>query len=266
MKRQTNSTLSRSTAIPEYFELREATTMTELMKLLRLRAEVFAASRWSSRFAFSPEGLELDEYDPRARHFGLFANGRHPVGYQRVIIGDSGIVEPRIFRAVEGCPELEERVSREPLAPIPMLHYGPFPEAVQKYYWAERSRRRLVEASRFAVPVERREVRLMLSVVQGCIAIMLLVSAASAVMTCHASASRTYRRCGATDLPGTRPAFHEVWNAQMCFLAISSERIPEPVRERLEPLAAEYRATGMLRFPAATVQLPQFQPQLARAS
>lgn len=72
-----------------YFCYREATNMTELEPLLRLRYQVFKEEE--STKALFPDnelGMEIDYFDLKSRHFGIYLvmNGQSiPVGYQRII-------------------------------------------------------------------------------------------------------------------------------------------------------------------------------------
>jgi len=67
---------------------REARNVEELYALLKLRYEEYRNSRLAG---FCPEneyGLDIDEFDLRSRHFGLFqqsADGEKAIGYMRVV-------------------------------------------------------------------------------------------------------------------------------------------------------------------------------------
>jgi len=68
-----------------YFVFRQAQSVDELRALLKLRYKVYRESRLQQ---FVPEnecGIDLDGYDLRSRHFGLFKNNSHPIGYMRVV-------------------------------------------------------------------------------------------------------------------------------------------------------------------------------------
>ena len=93
------------------------------MNLLLIRADAYRESPYMSGVHFTSEGLEVDEYDLRAKHFGIFGEGRQPVAYLRVIHGDGRITEPRMKEIAEGCPGIRARINHSPERPLPLLSY-----------------------------------------------------------------------------------------------------------------------------------------------
>jgi Acetyltransferase (GNAT) domain len=73
------------------FIFRQPHTLDELEQLIRLRYSIFKTAH-PNLFADNAHGLDLDNYDPLAHHFGVYKSdlmGEQPVGYLRTITTES---------------------------------------------------------------------------------------------------------------------------------------------------------------------------------
>ena len=114
------------------------TDAAKLQEYYRFRYRIYSESRQAGFVAGQEEGMDIDRYDARARHYGWYLNGE--------LVGCIRFVEP---------DESEDA--------LPMLRYmtESGPRKAAKRFIAERRKRSepIVEASRFCVAPEYRGLR-----------------------------------------------------------------------------------------------------------
>lgn len=110
------------------FIFREINEREDLLQMLKLRYSVYNNTRHLQEFC--PEnnyGIDVDEYDIRARHFGLYVrenNREKVIGYMRVIENGLTPIADKIKAiALTNAPDLFQKINIIPNTPFPMIEH-----------------------------------------------------------------------------------------------------------------------------------------------
>lgn len=243
-----------------YYCYREAQSPEELEALLRLRYAVYRNSRLAGFCPENPWALDLDAYDCRARHFGLFCctvSGQQAVGYMRVIQQAETPAAPWIRQLAAACtPEWLEKISPAPERPFPAMNYFPGAQAVIGKLLAESPNRGewLCEASRFVVDPAHCSARLGLRLIEASIAIYFYVLGfRNAVICCSESHVPAYRRYWFVPLREVvSKRIREVTGGSALMLSAaafkSNKTAGAEQKNRIQALAQNYRRYGCICF------------------
>lgn len=244
-----------------YFCYREAHSEKELEELLRLRYQVYRNSRLAG---FCPEnawGIDLDAWDARSLHFGLFrcdGSTEEPVGYMRVIqegeTHQAGYIRSIAWRK---SAEMLETVANPPEVPFPAMSY--FPGAMEKFgpMLAEASLegKKYGEASRLVLREDCSGLKLTLSLIEYAIAINFIENGFHrSVLTCSQLHSRIYNHYGWQQVEGTkteeivRGEDRVPRNLMVMRWEDFLQNAPVEIRHRVKRMALAYRETGRIHY------------------
>ena len=160
--------------------LRPITSETALLEYHRFRYHIYSESRQKGFLVDKEHGLDIDQYDARARHYGWYLGGE--------LVGCVRFVEP---------DESEDA--------LPMLRYmdAQAPKQAVRQFIAERSRRgeRMVEASRFCLAPEHRGLRVAKEFVLAMVRTMQPLGFEHGLFDCDERHGAFYRLLGFDTMP-----------------------------------------------------------------
>jgi hypothetical protein len=233
---------------------RELASESDIVRHMQLRFEVYArsAAGIQNLLPRNTNGLDVDEYDPVSRHYGLFAadiTGIEMIGTHRHVPAPAG--EPsavvRDLCARRGLLGLVDR-PREHV--LPMLKYISNRVPILALVDAALARgERVFEPTRATVaegPWHRIwGTKLLLHIAESAAAqAYYLRGDALTVMSCTRAHAVAYKRMlGWRDVPGIAPEDVRL-RADAAVISSRPEDVPAPVRERCEALAARITRTG----------------------
>lgn len=229
------------------FIFRAAKDAEELYQLLKLRYEIYRDSRLAGFVRDNKYGVDIDAYDFRAVHFGLFEQqGRAevPVGYMRVI-GKSFDSSAHYLDILRSISEISEQEA-EYLHTLPFCNYFPETTSIDSFVGKE-----WCEAGRFAVKSAYRCLHLSKFMCEGAIAYALFYKGLSnAAVFCKESHLLFYKRYGFTQL-GTpkflKPPFSDsVTSERYALLTISRDSMPSFQVAKFKNMVNEYCQLGRL--------------------
>jgi len=237
----------------EYFVFREAVNKEELLELLKLRYRVFRNSHLARFVPENQHQLDLDQWDPPSRHFGLFiiTNGQSkPAGYLRVVENNEKPISPVIYSIAEEYSEFSYKVHQTPVIPFPLMKYFPDSDKIQNIYDIIKAKKeRLVETGRFALESGSRFRQLGKHMIESAIAVYFFAKQfENAMWCCKTSQNGFYRRYGFYQLKdGTNSDFAGIGKNACCVLG-SINTVPLKARPRLTQMAEAYKQTGMICY------------------
>ncbi|MCX5753161.1 MAG: GNAT family N-acetyltransferase [Candidatus Krumholzibacteria bacterium] len=234
-----------------HFVFREAKTIDDLGALLRLRYRVYRNSNLAKFIPQNDFSLDVDCYDVRARHFGLFEvkkNKERAVGYLRVVEDRPVPAQHTIFSLVNGIPELRRRLEETPEYPFPMMNYLPDPSVLENLRESiAEDGERMIEPCRFALDESFRSLRLARHMVESILAIFgSYLGIDHAIYCCDAANAAFYKAYGFNYLEGIPVSDFAGIGEKSCCLFASYAELPLPVRERIELMADAYAETGRI--------------------
>ena len=242
---------SKTSSAQSHFVFREAESADELEQLLRLRYRVYRECKLARFVEPSAYEIDLDCYDFRSSHFGLFkvsGDGEMPVGYLRVAEDGVDRHSDWVAEVAEHYPGLAEKVAQTPAKPFPLMNYFPDADLLQETYtyvkeWGER----LVEPCRLALDASHRSVRLGKHIVESAIVVYFFARQIEhAVMCCDSATKHFYGIYGFRQLPGTYDGdFAGLGQKSTCVFG-SADSVPGPARERLLEMTKAYKTTGRI--------------------
>jgi hypothetical protein len=236
-----------------YFVYREPESIEELKSLLLLRYSVYMESRFQRyKEKYKSMGIELDCYDVRARHFGLFKheNGTsRPVGYIRMVLDEEGPWSEEIRAIAEEVSGLAEIVNETPSVPFPLMTYFPDAEIVNQHYlMAKRSGRRTVEAGRLSLGKTVRSISIARNMVSATVSFVLVNSIHDVLVTCVPSHSAFYYPFGFETCAGTEDHFCEETRTSLRCLHGHRENVSHRLKPSVLRMAEAYYNTSRICF------------------
>lgn len=234
-----------------YFVFREAKSVAELEDLFRLRYRVYQSGRLARFIAKNDLGMDVDCYDPRSRHFGLFevSNGvEEAIGYLRVV-EDRYLAD--MTHMAEFCkkyPELAQKAHQPFVHPFPLMNYIPDKALVrQRYAEIRGSGGQLVEAGRMVLDECHRSLRLARHIFECAIVIYFLNKKANHAMACCDTSKKAfYAIYGFNHFEGTSEGDVAGIGVSSTLTFAAADRIPVKVQARLQEMAVVYRETGRI--------------------
>ncbi len=226
----------------------------ELLRYLRLRAEVYLNSRLKVFCKDDDTCIDVDSFDGCSSHFGLFLQNH---GCE-TMIGGIRVFEGQVTRAQRQLEELScdypsvaAVVGSVPQVQFPCLQYWPQRQLVSEFLEQRRkSGEVVVEPSRLVLAPQFRSIRLAAAIVESAIAHYFFSSYAidRAILSLAASQELFYRRYGFVRVPGTAVCVPRVGSPQTAILTGTPEALPTLHAVRIRQMAQELEATAMIRF------------------
>jgi GNAT superfamily N-acetyltransferase len=234
-----------------YFVFREAKTIDDFGALLRLRYRVYRNSDLTKFIPENAYSIDVDCYDIRARHFGLFEvkrNRERAIGYLRVVEDRLVPAQRTIFSLVNGIPELRRRLEETPEHPFPMMNYMPDPSVIESLRDSiAEDGERVVEPCRFALDESFRSLRIARHMVESILAVYgSYLGFDHAIYCCDSANAAFYKAYGFNYLEGSPISDFVGIGEKSCCLLASYGDIPMLARERIESMADAYAETGSI--------------------
>ncbi len=232
-----------------YFVFREAKNTDELEALLRLRYQVYQDCRMKVFFSKNNNGIDLDCYDLKARHFGLFKDGKQPIGYMRVVEDEDSPMKKEVLYLASKFPYIAEAIQTPSEYPFPLMNYSAKAnQSVQPLLDRRAAGQRLVEAGRFALDPAFQSRKLGQHMIESAIAVIFNFKVDCVIIACHRLHRAIYSRYG---FRGVSLGEHvDVYSLPFCILFASPKDVPARVRPRIESMAADFQKTGEICYPA----------------
>lgn len=236
-----------------YFVFREAKTTNDFNRLLRMRYRVFRNSNLAKLIQENDYGIDIDCYDLRARHFGLFRvenNTEGTAGYLRVVEDRLVPIEYPIISLIERMPELCDKLKQEPKYLFPTMNYLPNPSIIRNLYEnISHVGKQMMEPCRFALDEPFRSLRLAKHMVESILAVYgSFLGIEHAIYSCDASNASFYKTYGFNRLKEIPESDFVGIGANSCCLFASYSKIPLPIRNRIEIMAKYFAETGEIYF------------------
>ncbi len=247
----------------ENFTFREARTQDELEQLFRLRHLIFTNAH-PTFIPDNPHGLELDAYDARAHHFGLFcetAGAAKPVGYLRITGNDCR--ETALWvRQLAARYQFSDAINVRPAAPLPMMKYfhSASDKINQHYHNIRLQGERLIEAGRLCVLPEFQNLRLSCFIIESAVVFGLFHKNSNSVISCKQQYLPVYTRYGfklLDEVSKQKVAGHDSFVLMIKW----SERFQmrESLLQKFEAMLDMYEQTGQFMYPAQLQERAAFQ-------
>jgi len=236
-----------------YFVFREAANAEELLALLRLRYRVYRDSRLTKFCAENKEGIDLDAYDLRSKHFGLFLHSDGldacPVGYERVVEDRFKGVEDNLATILRWYPSIATEFRSNNQSIFPLLDYFPCAGSVSAIYRRCRIQgKKLVEPGRFALEQRVRSIAIARQFVTMIFAGLRADGVGYAILTCSPTHERFYSQFGFRRLSGAGAKRIVCKGVSWVCLLGSADGLPDGVKDRVLAMVNVYRRTGQICY------------------
>ncbi len=246
---ETNETIETAVAV-----FRRLESADELLRYLRLRAEVYLSSRLKVFCKDDDTCIDVDSFDGCSSHFGLFLQNHGcetMIGGIRVFEGQVTRAQRQLVELSCDYPSIAAAIESAPQVPFPCLQYWPQRQLVSEFLKQRRVEGEvIVEPSRLVLAPLFRSLRLAAAIVEAAIArYFLSVHAVDrAILSFAASQEPFYRRYGFDRVPGTEICIPRVGLPPTVILTGTPGAIPPLHAFRIRKMAEELDATGAIRF------------------
>jgi predicted GNAT family N-acyltransferase len=232
----------------DYFVFREIRTIDEMTELLSLRYQVYMANPVRLFIQENESRIDLDEYDLKACHFGLFRNDIEPMGYIRIISEQDSPQKQLILEMVADHPELEAAISRTRRAPLPFMTYPPDAGAILQEYQENIANRKIwVEPSRLVISPVYQSLKLVQHLVKSAIAVYFFYfKVDSARLCCSSHHRQLYQHYGFEENKAIMET--DVIGISSCYLVSSPDQVPFQSRNRLMRMAEVFARSGQICY------------------
>ncbi len=235
----------------EYYIFREAHTEEELKSLLSLRYQVYKESRLKDFIENNSHELDLDCYDLRSLHFGLFHinNGiQSALGYMRTVTNQFSPQKDMLLKIAVEQNENIEKLFAIPKYPMPLLEYFPDAPIIHSHYKRLKYQgKKIVEPGRFALLSKFRSRHLAQHMVISTIAIIIYnYTFNHAYMTCHVPQQRFYNLFGFDQVTDTND--YKIYGVPLVSLFWSEKYLNSFVLERIRKMAEVFKNRGCITY------------------
>jgi hypothetical protein len=234
--------------IPTKVTFRPPASYEELVRLLRLRYEVYAGCHLREFCSLNSYRIDVDEYDVNSHHLGLFAERDAEsceVGYVRLVTDEQAPHARWIRDLGREHSGLAIFINKHRQHPFPCFGYVPRIETIHKRYLELKAEgRRMAEPGRLAIIPGMRSLRLSRFLIESVAAYCCAFGYPAVVMSCGVQHGRVYESIGFKSVSGTGPVV-PFGNASYVF-AGDERDFPDTVRDRIEEMAERLSSTGTL--------------------
>ncbi len=259
-----NTMVQKSTAL--HYEFREILSPQELEQAFRLRYRVYRASDVKHFIKENPHELDLDAYDIRAHHYGLFNcdNGNQElVGCVRVVTDHETATASAVRLIAENHEHFNHIGHQTPPEIFPMLEYVPYREQILELYRkCKKQEGEIIEAGRLALDDQHQCLKLGTAVVQAAAAVGFIIKEYGyALVLANHHAARFYRVGGFRLFPGTRDFKLEQQQFHSGCLLGTVNDIPVSSRPTVEKYAHDLRTTGKIEITVEKATPVEVEPK-----
>ncbi|MDI6766112.1 MAG: hypothetical protein QME52_04740 [Bacteroidota bacterium] len=235
------------------FVYRQAGSIEEFRELLFIRSLASPENRFAKTETTKEVHLNIDSYDSRSFHFGLYKvldEESAPVGYIR-IVGDMG--RGPLFR------EVEELIDDHPTAlaksfdvvstPFPMMRYFPGALVVGAFYRKiKEGGQALVEASQHLLVQQVESASLSQFMVSAMLATALVHCVDVVIIICVPRLKTFYNQFGFSSLPGTYEHYCPMFDKSVVCIFGTQKSLPIEMVDQIHSMAEVFEATGCICF------------------
>ncbi len=235
-----------------HYEFREVTDTAGLEQLFRLRYRCFRGSKLAGLIANNDSELDIDSYDLRSRHFGLFectGSGERLVGNHRHVYDCEQPAAEAIRALVAKQPELRDRVLAVPEHPYPVLSYWPDKEPIYALHREACARgETLIEASRLALDPSVESLAVVNFMFEATVASYQALGGTRALTVINSNRKRYYSRYGFTTASALPDRFIPSAQTEGSVLIWDSELTNDLLNQRIASRKSEYQEKRVLRL------------------
>jgi hypothetical protein len=238
----------------EYFVFREAHNIYELEQLFRLRYREYSSCKLEKFLSKNEHEIDIDYYDPRARHYGLFLVidnwGEYPVGYVRVIEDREMPIKNDVFELMASFGKEDGSLSERSALPFPAMHYiNDSNELIDFYGRTKANNKKIFEVGSFVLDGAFHSIRLARHLVESVIAAYFFnYKYEHGIVCCNAIHEKFYRAYGACLLNtiNTRE-LTEPGKYCTCLTATPND-VPFKYKRKISRMAKSYSKTGAIFY------------------
>jgi ribosomal protein S18 acetylase RimI-like enzyme len=226
---------------------REAKSAKDLMKLFRLRYEVYANSRVKGFLAENAEHIDFDIYDTRAWHFGIYDVINKPLGCIRVI--DEALPFNNGMFEKLSCvsPFIKDALQKNKEVSFPRSCYSPDGDKVKKLYnhWVS-SGEHVVEVSRLCILPNHRSIKIARMLAETTLAMGFFgrYKVDRAIFTCNSTHQRFYSELGFERISLARDYFSKDCGGMLSYMMSKPAYIKRSLLPRLSNIARSFDENG----------------------
>lgn len=193
--------------IQSKFVYREAQSAAELNSLVQLRYNVFRSSRYAGVTTEHVSGLDLNCFDLRSKHYGLFlvdGQNQTPVSYQRIIHDSISPHAEWVMEMAAPFPDMQKRVLEAPSMPFPFLDYFKDDNGIADSFIANSKKRgeQLGEASRISLHPDYRQLSITRMIIESALAAGINSGFSHFVTCCYEAHTKFYSQYGFQRIEG----------------------------------------------------------------
>lgn len=222
------------------YHFREIQKQDELLNWFQLRYQIYNSTRCAGFLSDNAREIDVDAFDTRARHYGLFAQEEN----KEVLIGGLRIIENRpvltSIKALHALGLLGLSTSTEE-ALLPIFNY--FPEEAD-FSFADilLGKRKITEGSRLILKKEYQSLRLAKFIISNAIVMhMITPDEWVAFVSCNPLHTRLYHSFGFQDVSDQTTWAKE---APVSALYLNDKVLHADKRQELDLMAAHYVSKG----------------------
>lgn len=238
-------------SLKKYYVFREADKREELEALLNLRFRGYLQSRCASLLDEDIQELDLDAYDLRAIHLGLFEYGGRkpkPVGYLRIILDRISDKAPVIRKIAAKHPGLTAKLEQKTKAVFPLMAQCDENGGISQFYQKARAQGKTVaELSRFVFDPAIRSMGFTRFFTESAIIASLFTYGVDYnILACTVRHSSYYQRFGFKAVEEGVCYAYGQFDASV--LMCSAAAIPEKLKAKAINMQKTYELTGGLSY------------------
>lgn len=232
---------------------REVTNQQELVEVLKLRYKGYRNSRLTTFCSENEFGIDLDEYDKCAYHFGIFhrlGSTEKAIGYMRLIQEKETPVAKLVQKIATNCSQqILDKVNQTKYSHLPAMNYHLEIKTNIEHHVKESSNQpfKLCEGSRFVFLAEYRSKGLA-KFMLDCIMTMTFYQLKfnNAIIGCSVNHRRFYKLYGFKELIDATGL--EIKAIPATLMMLQKENIPERFKKQFQKYHEYYSITKEIKF------------------
>lgn len=248
---------------------RQAKNLHELKALLKLRYQGYLQSACASLIQPNRYQIDLDVYDLRALHFGVFETDglrAKPIGYVRFIQEEMTSTAPMIWQLAFTHPELLAALQKDASNTFPFLQYHPNQSSMELRIAKARAKgERILEASRFVFDPQIRSAGILNFTAEATLATLFFgLSYDCLMLVCNPSHCRFYQRLGFQFFDEGIQTSYEKLPAR--FMQHRAQQLPNSYKKKMITMGCQYDQYGSIRSKITSSMIAKKRKQLVKAA
>lgn len=248
--------------------IREPRTAMEMISLFKLRYRGYLESTCATLVNQNEIGMEVDAYDLKAIHFGLFQEGRfgsYPLAYLRVIQNEYSHHAPLVTQVIEQTEGLEVPTPIKEDCPLPMLANCAYVDEIRErldQYKNGNEETKMAEAGRLVCMPEVRANGFVPFFVDVCLAATIYKYNVDVLtLACHPRHTAFYMRYGfKLEINGKK---NDYQGLEASIVALKRDGIRRQKLETIKQLANVIQQKGVVYLPSTSLDVVKTNRQIA---